>query len=144
MALFHGWGSTASRLEPLRGGSFLFTIKFQEIPGTLIISYNCFWVFTLFNWWGLHSFLQFLHVIFEHILMLQFSISIVISIFFYCLTLSWRRSISHRKLSIDLQGKSVDWFLYDRGLRHERVKVISKTVKIDLCEMNCITRCIIM
>ena len=25
MALFYGWGSTASRLEPLRGGSLLFT-----------------------------------------------------------------------------------------------------------------------
>ena len=24
MAPFHGWGSTASRLEPLRGGSLLF------------------------------------------------------------------------------------------------------------------------
>ena len=29
---FCGWGSTASRLEPLRGGSLLFTNKFQEIP----------------------------------------------------------------------------------------------------------------
>ena len=28
MAPFHGWGSTASRLEPLRGGSLLFTTKF--------------------------------------------------------------------------------------------------------------------
>ena len=26
MALFYGWGSTASRLQPLRGGSLLFTI----------------------------------------------------------------------------------------------------------------------
>ena len=34
MAPFYGWGSTASRLEPLRGGSLLFTIKFPEIPGT--------------------------------------------------------------------------------------------------------------
>ena len=25
MALFYGWGSTASRLEPLRGSSLLFT-----------------------------------------------------------------------------------------------------------------------
>ena len=25
MAPFYGWGSTASRLEPLRGGSLLFT-----------------------------------------------------------------------------------------------------------------------
>ena len=30
---FYGWGSTASRLEPLRGGSLLFTTKFPEIPG---------------------------------------------------------------------------------------------------------------
>ena len=34
MALFYGWGSTVSRLEPLRGGSSLFTTKFPEIPGT--------------------------------------------------------------------------------------------------------------
>ena len=34
---FYGWGSTASRLEPLRGGSLLFTIKFPEIAGTHFI-----------------------------------------------------------------------------------------------------------
>ena len=34
MAPFCGWGSTASRREPLRGGSLLFTAKFPEIPGT--------------------------------------------------------------------------------------------------------------
>ena len=33
MAPFYGWGSTASRLEPLRGGSILFATKFPEIPG---------------------------------------------------------------------------------------------------------------
>ena len=27
MAPFYGWGSTASRLQPLRGGSLLFTIQ---------------------------------------------------------------------------------------------------------------------
>ena len=32
MAPFYGWGSTASRPEPLRGGSLLFTTKFPEIP----------------------------------------------------------------------------------------------------------------
>ena len=31
MAPFYGWGSTASRLRPLRGGSLLFTIQFPEI-----------------------------------------------------------------------------------------------------------------
>ena len=34
MAPFYGWGSTASRLEPLRRGSLLFTTTFPEIPGT--------------------------------------------------------------------------------------------------------------
>ena len=32
MAPSYGWGSTASRLEPLRGGSLRFTTKFPEIP----------------------------------------------------------------------------------------------------------------
>ena len=31
MAPVYGWGSTASRLEPPRGGSLLFTTKFPEI-----------------------------------------------------------------------------------------------------------------
>ena len=30
-------GSTASKLEPLRGGSLLFTTKFPGIPGTQFI-----------------------------------------------------------------------------------------------------------
>ena len=37
MAPCYGWGSTASRLEPLRGGSLLFTTKFPEIFGTHFI-----------------------------------------------------------------------------------------------------------
>ena len=37
MDSFYGLGSTASRLEPLRGGSLLFTTKFPEIPGTHFI-----------------------------------------------------------------------------------------------------------
>ena len=32
VAPFYRWGSTASRLQPLRGGSLLFTIQFPEIP----------------------------------------------------------------------------------------------------------------
>ena len=31
MAPFYGWGSTASRLEPLRGGTY------HEVPGTHFI-----------------------------------------------------------------------------------------------------------
>ena len=38
------------------------------------------------------------------------------------LTLSRRRPISCRNQSIDLLWKSMDWFLYDIGLRRERVK----------------------
>ena len=34
MTPFDGWGSSASRLEPLQGGSLLFTTKFPDIPGT--------------------------------------------------------------------------------------------------------------
>ena len=38
------------------------------------------------------------------------------------LTLSWRRPVSYRNQSTDLRSKSMDWFLYNNGLRHERVK----------------------
>ena len=40
------------------------------------------------------------------------------------LTLSWRRPISYRKQSTDLLRKSMDWFLYDISLRHERVNKV--------------------
>ena len=38
MAPFHGWGSTALRLEPLSGGSLLYNNKSTEIPGTHLIN----------------------------------------------------------------------------------------------------------
>ena len=38
MAPFYGLGSTASRLEPLWGGSLLYDTKFQEIPDTPFIN----------------------------------------------------------------------------------------------------------
>ena len=34
MAPFYGWGSTAQRLELLRGGRLLFTTNFPEIFGS--------------------------------------------------------------------------------------------------------------
>ena len=37
-------------------------------------------------------------------------------------THSWRRSLSYRNQPTDLQSESLDWFLYDRDPRHERVK----------------------
>ena len=39
-----------------------------------------------------------------------------------CSTLPWWRPISYRNQSTDLLCKSMDWFLYDIGLRRERVK----------------------
>ena len=44
------------------------------------------------------------------------------------LTLSWRKSLSYRNQSIDLQTKSMDWFLYNRNLRHERVNPFYATL----------------
>ena len=38
------------------------------------------------------------------------------------LTLSRRRPLSYRNQSIDLLHKSMNWFLYDNDLHHERVK----------------------
>ena len=38
------------------------------------------------------------------------------------LPLSWRRSLSYRNQSIDLQSK---WFLYDRILHHETIKLLN-------------------
>ena len=40
MGPFYGWGSTASRLVLLHGGSLLFTTKFPEIPGTHSIDFG--------------------------------------------------------------------------------------------------------
>ena len=43
-------------------------------------------------------------------------------IFHLSLTLSGWRPLSYRNQSIDLRSKSMDWFLYDNDLHHERVK----------------------
>ena len=40
----------------------------------------------------------------------------------WALSLSWRRFLPYRNQTIDLLCKSIDWFLYDIGFRHERVK----------------------
>ena len=40
------------------------------------------------------------------------------------LTLSWRRSLSYRNQSIDLLCKLMNWFLYDKDIHHERVKML--------------------
>ena len=45
------------------------------------------------------------------------------------LTLSRRRPLSYRNQSTDLESKSMDWFLYDNGLRLERIN--ENTICID-------------
>ena len=62
------------------------------------------------------------------------TLSIVLSL--HINTLSSWSSLSYRNLSNDLLCQSSDWFLYDRDLRHERVKGFSlsgllKTSQID-------------
>ena len=47
------------------------------------------------------------------------------------LALSCRRPLSYRNQSIDLQSKSMDWFLYDNDLRLERVNLLLVTVILD-------------
>ena len=48
------------------------------------------------------------------------------------LTLSWRRLLSYRNQPIDLQNKSMDCFLYDNGLRHERVQNHSRRLVLTI------------
>ena len=64
MAPFHGWGSTASKLELLGGGSLLFTtfyfllFKFPEIPGTHFVDLGRMkgWVDTRSKLFPIHGF----------------------------------------------------------------------------------------
>ena len=55
------------------------------------------------------------------------------------LTLSWRGPLSYRNQSIDLLRKSMDWFLYDNGLCHERVLNIPPLM-IFLCLISFLPR----
>ena len=57
----------------------------------------------------------------------------IIRLYSDSLTLSWRRPLSYRNQSIDLRSKSKDWFLYDNGLHHERVKRFSEQLFWILC-----------
>ena len=55
-----------------------------------------------------------LNIVLSNIFSRQFCLQ---SIFLRILTVSLRRSLSYRNRFIDLQSKSMDWFLYDRDLR---------------------------
>ena len=46
-------------------------------------------------------------------------------------TFPWRRSLPYSNQSIGFQSKSMDWFLYDRYLRHERVKNVDATISVN-------------
>ena len=52
------------------------------------------------------------------------------------LTLSIRRPLSYRNQSNDLQSKSMDWFLYDNGLRLERVNRVAGFQSVTLLERD--------
>ena len=41
---------------------------------------------------------------------------------FFALTIPWRGPLSYTNQYIDLLQKSMNWFLYDDGLRHESVR----------------------
>ena len=54
-------------------------------------------------------------------------------------TLSRRRPLSYRNQSIDLLCKSMDWldwFLYDNGLRHERVNYIIYNILVSIWHLH--------
>ena len=53
------------------------------------------------------------------------------------LNLLWRRSLSYRNLSIDLQSKSMDWFPYDRDFHHERVQQTEYSKPCQTSKMEC-------
>ena len=57
---------------------------------------------------------------------------------FHPLTLSWRRSLSYRNQFINLQSKSLDWFLYDKNLHHKRVKSSITQLSIDFTTVGSI------
>ena len=49
-------------------------------------------------------------------------------------------SLSYRNQSIDLRCKSIDWFLYDNGLRHKRVKRVRLFIYQTMCLKNHLLR----
>ena len=61
----------------------------------------------------------------NHVSISTLSIKIILS---NSLALSWRRPYSCRNQSTDSLRNSMDWFLYDDSLRHERVKSLNQVV----------------
>ena len=48
--------------------------------------------------------------------------------------------LSYRNQSIDLLFKSIDWFLYDRGLRHERGDSLRDLIILKTLQLACILK----
>ena len=100
-------------------------------------NFICLWGPLMNSWFNILTSQMFIFILFGSIWVLLedvLSLSLSLTIFSerhktgwvrnatWNLTLSWRRPLSYRNQSIDLQSKSLDWFLHDNGLRHERVK----------------------
>ena len=88
-----------------------YVCKFRIFKGTSYLFLNCkFLRYTLENW-----------------VICSFSISLILTFLtglgFAFLTLSRWRLLSNRNKSIDLQSKSMDLFLFDNSLHHERVNI---------------------
>ena len=78
-------------------------VKDKEVVSMMWILHNCFALIT--------------KLVFE-----ANTLNYIIRFYVIRWTLSWRRPLSYRNQSTDLLHKSMDWFPYDNGLRHERVK----------------------
>ena len=105
------------RLEYCSNSSHLVLISFCSFEHCSLRTSTVFWNSVLLV---SHSDFQFAYIV--HLLMTLCLIANFFQFFHKFLTLSGRRQLSYRNQSIDLQNKSMDWFLYDNGLRHKEFK----------------------
>ena len=109
---------------------FLFPAVFLKIYFFRILFSFEVWNLILFNKFLnlINSFLTFsmnvslFEILFSNAVKRYVSVALNACLPVFKLTLSWRNSLSYRNQSNDLQNKSMDLFLYDRDLRHEKVK----------------------
>ena len=78
--------------------------------------------------------------IFKHILLQNYAYMFS-STYELLLTLSCQSSLSYRNQSIGMLCKSLDWFLYDRDFRHQRVKILVPVIQKKRC---CCTTCVLV
>ena len=104
--------------------SYNWSVKFTDLMLSLLFFR---WMFCYINYYTETS-----------LILLAFFISNCVRIVWYSflrkmpdnLTLLWRRSLSYRNQFIDLHRKSMDRFLYDRELPHERVNSVFLNVNL--------------